>query len=468
VAVEASRVELGFEPLVLERPEHPISRRDIDSNVLKVLYRLINADHVAYLVGGGVRDLMLGRQPKDFDVATSAHPHQIRELFRNSRLIGRRFRLVHVFFGPTNIEVATFRRPGENDEIDGLLIRQDNTFGTPEEDAFRRDFTVNALFYDPRTFRVLDYVGGVRDLTERLIRTIGEPELRMREDPVRMIRAVRLAAKLNFEIEPATARAIECSAGDLIKASAPRLIEEIYRTLLLANSARALFLMERLGLLDSALPMLSQHLKQHYHGLEAAPTIRIMGALGEAIGAGFEPPRGFLLACLLADMHLTPATESGSAQALRLCNALRARGFSRGDTEHFRLLLEALGHMLQLSRVTRRLVHRPYYPLARRLFELIAPIFSTDSAELDRFLATPQEHHRARRNQQPAEPMGDTNPHRRRGKRRGGRSGRRRNRRVHGAGGSGSETAKAEVCTDGLAAEASVQAPTVVDKMPDS
>jgi len=468
VAGEASRVELAFEPLVLERPEHPISRRDIDSNVLKVLYRLINADHVAYLVGGGVRDLMLGRQPKDFDVATSAHPHQIRELFRNSRLIGRRFRLVHVFFGATNIEVATFRRLGESDDAGGLLIRHDNTFGTPEEDAFRRDFTVNALFYDPRTFRVLDCVGGVRDLAERLIRTIGEPELRMREDPVRMIRAVRLAAKLNFEIEPATARAIKCCAGDLIKASAPRLIEEIYRTLLLANSARALFLMERLGLLDSALPMLSHHLKQHYHRLEAAPTIRIMGELGEAIGAGFEPPRGFLLACLLADMHLTLATESESVHALRLCDALRARGFSRGDTEHSRLLLEALGHMLKPSRITRRLVRRPYYPLARRLFELIAPIFSSDVAELDRFLATPHEHHRARRNQQPSQPMGDSNPHRRRRKRRGGRSGQGRNRRLHGTGGSGSETAKAEVSTDGLAAEASVRAPTVIDKMPDS
>src|SRR5690349_18219619 len=223
---------------------------------------------------------MIGRRPKDFDVATSAHPHQIRELFRNSRLIGRRFRLVHVFFGPINIEVATFRCRGENDGLDDVLIRHDNTFGTPEEDAFRRDFTVNALFYDPGSYRVLDYVGGIRDLSERLIRTIGEPELRMREDPVRMIRAVRLAAKLDFEIEPATAQAIERCSGDLVKASPPRLVEEIYRTLLLANSARALFLMERLGLLDSALPMLSNHLKQHYQGLEAAPTIRIMAALG--------------------------------------------------------------------------------------------------------------------------------------------------------------------------------------------
>jgi len=453
--------------LVLERPEHPISRRDIDGNVLKVLYRLINADYAAYLVGGGVRDLMLGRRPKDFDVATSAHPHQIRALFRNSRLIGRRFRLVHVFFGPINIEVATFRRRGEDDDVDGLLIQHDNTFGTPEEDAFRRDFTVNALFYDPRTFRVLDYVGGVRDLSERLIRTIGEPELRMREDPVRMIRAVRLAAKLNFEIEPATARAIERCADDLTKASAPRLVEEIYRTLLLANSARALFLMERLGLLDAVLPMLSRHLKQqHHHRLEAAPTMRIMGALGDAIGAGFEPPRGFLLACLLSDLHL--AHESASTHPLPLCNELRARGFSRGDTEHLRLLLEALGHMVKPSRITRRLVRRPYFPQARRLFELTAPILSADPAELDRFLSAPQEHQRATRNQHTARAIGDTAPSRRRRKRRGRRTGRGRNRRLHGTRGLTTERTNDESCAEGLAPEASVQAPSAGDDLPDN
>jgi poly(A) polymerase len=454
--------------VVLERPEHPISRRDIDSNVLKVLYRLINADHAAYLVGGGVRDLMLGRQPKDFDVATSAHPHQIRALFRNSRLIGRRFRLVHVFFGPVNIEVATFRRRGEDDDVDDLLIQHDNTFGTSEEDAFRRDFTVNALFYDPRTFRVIDYVGGVRDLSERLIRTIGEPELRMREDPVRMIRAVRLAAKLNFEIDPATTRAMERCAGDLIKASVPRLVEEIYRTLSLANSARALFLMEKMGLLDAALPMLSRHVRLHHHGLEAAPTIRIMGALGDAIGAGFDPPRGFLLACLLADLHLAHSAEAASEHPLPLCNALRARGFSRGDTEQSRLLLEALGHMLKPSRITRRLVRRPYFPLARRLFELIAPIFSADPAELDRFLAAPQEHRRTTRNRHPAHATGDTAPPRRRRKRRGRRAGRGRNRRFHATRGSGSERPNAEIRAEGVAAEAAVQAPPAVDDMPDN
>ncbi|MBV8773746.1 MAG: polynucleotide adenylyltransferase PcnB [Deltaproteobacteria bacterium] len=441
-----------MEPLVLERPEHSISRRDIDPNVLKVLYRLVNADYTAYLVGGGVRDLMLGRQPKDFDVATSAHPHEVRRLFRNSRLIGRRFPLVHVFFGPINIEVATFRRRGDSDDINDLLIRSDNTFGGPEEDAFRRDFTINALFYDPRSFRVLDYVGGIRDLGERMIRTIGEPELRMREDPVRMIRAVRLAAKLSFEIEPATARAIERCAGDLVKASPPRLIEEIFRTLLLADSARALLLLEQLGLLDYALPMVSHQLKRHHHGLEAAPTLRIMTALGDAIKQGFEPPRGFLLACLLANTYLALAVESDSVDASVLCNALRARGFSRGDTEQLRLLLGALRHLLKPSRITRRLVRRPYFPLARRLFDLIAPIFAVDAADLDHFLAGRGDYQRVSRRHSSAGPgMRDTSLARRRRKRRGRRSHRGHDPHIPGNEDLSPDTRKADTAIDGLA-----------------
>jgi poly(A) polymerase len=454
-----------LEPLVLERPKHPISRRDIDANVLKVLYRLINADHVAYLVGGGVRDLMLGRQPKDFDVATSAHPHEIRTLFRNSRLIGRRFRLVHVFFGPNNIEVATFRRGADAVDDDDLLIRHDNTFGTPEEDAFRRDFTVNALFYDPRSFRVLDYVGGVRDLGERLIRAIGRAELRMREDPVRMIRAVRLAAKLDFEIEPATARAIEHCAPDLVKASAPRLVEEIYRTLLLANSARALSLMEQLGLLESALPTLSHRLKQSSDGLEAAPTIRLMQALGEAIRAGFEPSRGFLLACLLADMHLGGAPDLRSTHLLQQCNFLRAGGFSRADTEQSRLLLEALGRMLKPSRMTRRLARRPYFVVARQLLELVAPIYSMRATDFDQYLAASSGHHRTHQQAHGTQQTGDTSLQRPRRRRRGRRIGRGPHPRSEGVG-APSALVEGEVRSDELAADA-LAAPAAISEKPE-
>src|ERR687884_1329281 len=204
------------EPTIVPRSQHSISRREIDSDALKVLYRLHEYEHVAYLVGGSVRDLLVGRRPKDFDVGTSAHPYQVKKLFRNCWIIGRRFRLAHVKFGTKVIEVATFRRqlePGEEIVQDGVpapdpttpegehLIHRDNTFGTPEEDAFRRDFTINALFYDIATFSVIDYVGGLEDLHAGLVRSIGDPEIRFREDPVRMMRAVALASRLEFRIE---------------------------------------------------------------------------------------------------------------------------------------------------------------------------------------------------------------------------------------------------------------------------
>src|SRR5690606_29771211 len=208
------------EPVILPRPEHTLSRRDIDADALKVLHRLHAEGFVAYLVGGSVRDLLLGRRPKDFDIGTSAHPYQVKRLFRNCWIIGRRFRLAHVRFGPKTIEVATFRRQLTPEELaaaqeplhEGLpvdvgpapapdrLLHRDNTFGTPEEDAFRRDFTINALFYDIATFSIIDYTGGLEDLKRKLIRCIGEPSVRFQEDPVRMMRAVAMAARLGFTI----------------------------------------------------------------------------------------------------------------------------------------------------------------------------------------------------------------------------------------------------------------------------
>src|ERR1700716_629255 len=211
------------EPRIVPRDEHPISRQDIDPDALKVLYRLRQGEHTAYLVGGSARDLLLGPPPKDSDIGTSAHPYQVKKLFRNCWIIGRRFRLAHVKFGQKVIEVATFRRQvaiGEEVVADGVpapdpttpegehLIHHDNTFGTPEEDAFRRDFTINALFYDIATFSVIDYVGGLEDLRAGFVRAIGDPDVRVREDPVRMLRAVALAARLNFAIDPPVLDAI--------------------------------------------------------------------------------------------------------------------------------------------------------------------------------------------------------------------------------------------------------------------
>jgi poly(A) polymerase len=381
------------EPFILERSQHPISRRDIDAKALKVLYRLINAGHLAYLVGGSVRDLMMGRRPKDFDVVTSAHPHQVRNLFRNSRLIGRRFRLVHVFFGKQNIEVATFRRSSEellNSER--IAVVGGNTFGTAEEDAFRRDFTVNSLFYDPRTFRVIDYVGGVADLHARIIRIVGDPEVRMREDPVRMIRAVRFAAKLDFEIEPATRFAIERSCNTVVEASKSRLVEEIYRTLSLSAAARALVLMWRLGLLQILLPSVSKELGEQACGPETAPTVRNLEALGRSVAEGMERSHSFLLACLFADFYLTELRLAKPAHRLDLVRDLRTRGFSRADTEQMQRLLETLPHLLIASHQTCRMTQLLYFNEARRLFELLAPTYGVNPEALARFLARYREH----------------------------------------------------------------------------
>ena len=240
-------------PRVLSRAEHPISRKNIDPDAVKVLYRLKNHGFVAYLVGGGVRDLMLGRRPKDFDIGTSAHPQQVKKLFRNCFIIGRRFRLCHIRFGRKVVEVSTFRRLAEAAEGDPL-IRRDNTFGTPEEDAFRRDFTVNAVFYDIATFSVIDWVGGLEDLQKGVIRTIGEAAVRFREDPVRMLRAVALAARLDFTIDQDTAEAIRFLRGEIVQSSPARILEEFYKILRQGRSRATFAALHDNGLLAYLLP----------------------------------------------------------------------------------------------------------------------------------------------------------------------------------------------------------------------
>jgi len=240
-------------PRILSRPEHIISRKNVDPDALKVLYRLKTNGFVAYLVGGGVRDLLLERQPKDFDIGTSAHPQQMRKLFRNCFIVGRRFRLAHVRFGRKVIEVSTFRRASVPEEGE-TLIRRDNTFGTPEEDAFRRDFTVNALFYDIATFSVIDWVGGLPDLEARVIRTIGDPAVRLREDPVRMLRAVALAARLDFTVDRDTAEAVRFLRGEIVRSSPARILEEFYKILRQGRSRRTFEMLHEYGLLAYLLP----------------------------------------------------------------------------------------------------------------------------------------------------------------------------------------------------------------------
>lgn len=214
-------------PVVVPRSQHNISRKNISKNALKVLYRLKDAGYQGYLVGGGIRDLLLGIQPKDFDIATNAMPEQVRKLFRNCRLIGRRFRLAHIYFGAEIIEVATFRANHslEHQTETGMLLR-DNVYGTIADDALRRDFTINAIYYNIYDFSLVDYVNGLEDINKRQLRIIGDPNIRYREDPVRMLRAIRFAAKLQLTIHPDTANPIRNLAMLLTNVSAARLFDE--------------------------------------------------------------------------------------------------------------------------------------------------------------------------------------------------------------------------------------------------
>jgi poly(A) polymerase len=243
---------------------YPIDLEDqIDPDAVKVMRRLVKAGYEAYLVGGGVRDLLVGITPKDFDVATSARPDDVRRLFRNSRIIGRRFRLVHVLFGGGKvIETATFRRAPQQDDTDSedLLIRTDNVFGEADQDAVRRDFTINALFYDLEHHVVLDWVGGMPDIERRTVHTIGDPSVRFREDPVRILRAIKFSARLDFGLSPAVYDAmVECRAT-LARAAKPRLFEELLKLLRSGAAHRAFWLMWEIGLLDVLLPELSTFL----------------------------------------------------------------------------------------------------------------------------------------------------------------------------------------------------------------
>lgn len=274
-------------PKVVVRPrsEHCISRKNIDPDALRVLQRLSSAGYTAYLVGGGVRDLLLGRTPKDFDVGTDAHPNAIKRLFRNCFLIGRRFRLAHIVFADKKvIETSTFRRqpdpapePGAENGDASIYQHSDNTFGTPEEDARRRDFTVNALFYDIKTFSVIDYVGGLKDLENKTLRTIGDPNIRFREDPVRMMRAIRLSARLGFTIDWASRRAIKRHAAEIHNASVPRVQEEIMRLFTYRSAEQAFRYLWEYGLLKYLVPQLQDYVEAN--GGEKAPVWDYLHAL---------------------------------------------------------------------------------------------------------------------------------------------------------------------------------------------
>ena len=287
---------------IIPRDQHIISRANISKAALRVLYRLHDAGYAAYLVGGAVRDLLLGFRPKDFDVATDATPEEVKKLFRNCRLIGRRFRLAHVVFGPEIIEVATFRGTGEEGEgdrhiVDGRIVR-DNIWGTIEEDALRRDFRVNALYYDISDFSVRDYVGGMQDLHDRVLRLIGDPEVRYHEDPVRMLRAARLAGKLGMRIDAAAAAPFE-SLGPLLADAAPaRLFDESLKMFLAGNGLKSFRMLEQCGLLKFLFPATARALRRGDAALRSLVEQGLANT-DARIGEGKSVTPAFLFAVLL-------------------------------------------------------------------------------------------------------------------------------------------------------------------------
>ena len=364
-----------------------IRLEQFDPDAVRVVQRLRRYQHKAYLVGGCVRDLLLGRRPKDFDVATSATPNEIRRCFRNCRIIGRRFRLAHVFFGRKIIETATFRaNPRAPDDDTGespavvdekapdLLIRRDNVFGTEEEDARRRDFTINGLFFDVETAKVIDYVGGQADLEARLVRTIGDPDIRFREDPVRILRAVKFAARLDLTIEPETYQRMMEHKAELAKCAQARVTEEFYRLLRAGAARRSFELLVETGLLEFLLPELSATWR------DDAPESKLrrerfwayLRALDESIVARGEPPSD---AMILATLLLPPLRDGLSPDAkldqpiaqivaLSVQPILERLKASRRDSELCRQILLALRFLLPGGRPRRqhqRLASRPFY-----------------------------------------------------------------------------------------------------------
>lgn len=260
-------------PLIIKRENHTISRKDFTTNTCKVLYRLHNAGFQAYLVGGGIRDLLLGLEPKDFDIVTDAKPEQIRKIFRNCRLIGRRFRLAHIYFKDEIIEVATFRAD-ENEQgvtqrktIHGLLHR-DNIYGTLDDDIWRRDFTINAIYYNIADFTLVDYSGGLQDLSDGIIRIIGNPEQRFREDPVRMIRAIRFAAKLGMRIDDKIEQALPKCRELLYHVSPSRLFDESLKLFMSGYSSQVFAAMHHYTLFETLYPELGHCLRDKQYHLE--------------------------------------------------------------------------------------------------------------------------------------------------------------------------------------------------------
>lgn len=286
------------EPRIIPRAKHTVSRKSIDPDALKVLYRLHNHGFVSYLVGGSVRDLLLDRRPKDFDVGTDARPNQVHRLFRNSRIIGRRFRLVQVFFrGGKIIEVSTFRRSSDTEVDDDAMLQANNTFGTPAEDALRRDLTINAMFYNIADYSLVDYVDGLKDLKAGRIRSVGEADLRFHRDPVRVLRAVRHAARTGFKLTDDTLEAVQKRRSELSLCPSSRVRDELMRDLKGGASAAWLELAHQTGVLYSLLPGLESFYGSDDSGLRKG-ACKLLKRVDDSFAKGSLPSDPVLVAAL--------------------------------------------------------------------------------------------------------------------------------------------------------------------------
>lgn len=392
------------EPKIIPRSEHPISRADIDVEVLKVLYRLHHNDYRAYLVGGSVRDLWLSKTPKDFDIATDAHPQEIRRLFRNSRIIGRRFRLVQIFFkGGKVVEVSTFRSRSEYDS-EGDVLAPNNTFGTPAEDAQRRDLTINGLFYDIGDFSILDYVGGLEDLQNKIVRVIGPPEVRFRRDPVRMLRVLRHAARTGFGIDPTAWAAIQ-SHRHLIRLCNPsRLRDELLKDFKSGYCGAFLGLMLESGLLTAILPHLEEFLQdQASSGLVQNRFQEIFGVVDHLTQSGLSFSEtffwtGFLITFLEIGLSLPFQEIKPEAIVPYVNETLEFLEFARGKRDEVALMWLTAAQLLRLlqsgQRLPARLKRRNCLPEAWLLTHLLtgapAELFEEIASQASLSLSLPE------------------------------------------------------------------------------
>ncbi len=387
-------------PVTIPRDRHNISRSNISRNAVKVLYRLNSAGYQAYLVGGGVRDLLLGREPKDFDVATDARPEQVKAVFSNCRLIGRRFRLAHVHFGREIIEVATFRsnrESGEGDDrqLENGMLLSDNIYGTLEDDAQRRDFTINALYYSVEDFAVIDFADGLEDLRKGVIRLLGDPESRFREDPVRLLRAVRFAAKLGFVIEPETDKPMARLASLLADIPAARLFEEVLKLFLAGSALDTFEKLRHYELFGQLFPATEEALTHQDHDFPITFVNRGMHNTDLRIQQGKPVTPAFLFAVLLWEpvrlraealqaSGMQPYDAQQTAATEVLADQARHVSIPKRFSYPMREIWQLQHRFLQRNgKRPQRLMSHPRFRAAYDFFLLRAEAGEVDQAEAD-------------------------------------------------------------------------------------